>query len=58
LSLSPLYILGFYHYFKLPEPIWTKNEAELFQWYKDRDLPVPIGGTWNFVGKKRRIAQW
>ncbi|KAG7343454.1 hypothetical protein IV203_021399 [Nitzschia inconspicua] len=42
----------------LPEPIWTKNEAELVQWYKDRDLPVPIGGTWNFVGHKRRIAKW
>jgi hypothetical protein len=43
---------------QLPEPTWTKNEAELLAWYKERDLPVPIGGTWNFVGQKRRVAKW
>eukprot|EP00529_Nitzschia_sp_RCC80_P027167 CAMPEP_0113485292 /NCGR_PEP_ID=MMETSP0014_2-20120614/24408_1 /TAXON_ID=2857 /ORGANISM="Nitzschia sp." /LENGTH=287 /DNA_ID=CAMNT_0000378933 /DNA_START=5 /DNA_END=868 /DNA_ORIENTATION=- /assembly_acc=CAM_ASM_000159 len=42
----------------LPTPSWTKEEAELYQWYKDRDLPVPIGGNWNFVGAKRRVAKW
>mmetsp|Transcript_10041 Transcript_10041/g.16040 ORF Transcript_10041/g.16040 Transcript_10041/m.16040 type:complete len:283 (-) Transcript_10041:32-880(-) len=42
----------------LPEPTWMKNEAELLQWYKDRDLPVPIGGNWKFVGQKRRVAKW
>lgn len=42
----------------LPEPIWTKNEEELIQWYKDKDLPVPIGGNWNFISKHRRVARW
>jgi len=42
----------------LPEPTWTKNEEEIIQWYKDNDLPVPIGGNWNFISKHRRVARW
>jgi len=45
----------------LPTPTWAANEEEckeLFQWYKDRGLPVPIGGNFNGVSLKRRIAQW
>ena len=35
-----------------------KDEEELFKWYKERDLPVPIGGNWNFVKKEKRVARW
>lgn len=42
----------------LPEPIWTAQEDELIQWYKDRDLPVPIGGNWNFISRNKRVARW
>jgi len=45
----------------LPTPTWAANEdecKELFQWYKDRGLPVPIGGNFNGVSLKRRIAKW
>jgi len=42
----------------LPTPTWQENEEELYKWYKDRDLPVPIGGTFNGVSLKRRIAMW
>lgn len=42
----------------LPTPAWKKDEAELYQWYKDRDLPVPIGGTFNGVSTYRRVAKW
>lgn len=42
----------------LPTPTWQENEEELYQWYKDRDLPVPIGGNFNGVSTKRRIAMW
>mmetsp|Transcript_5567 Transcript_5567/g.13112 ORF Transcript_5567/g.13112 Transcript_5567/m.13112 type:complete len:279 (-) Transcript_5567:97-933(-) len=42
----------------LPEPTWTANEEELIQFYKDNDLPVPIGGNWNFISKHRRVARW
>jgi hypothetical protein len=43
---------------QLPVAVWAKNEEELVQWYKDRDLPVPIGGNWNFISKNRRVAKW
>ena len=46
---------------QLPTPTWAANEEEckeLFQWYKDRGLPVPIGGNFNGVSLKRRIAKW
>jgi len=42
----------------LPEPVWVKNEDALFNWYKERDLPVPIGGNWNYVRKEKRVARW
>jgi len=45
----------------LPTPTWAADEEEtkkLFQWYKDRGLPVPIGGNFNGVSLKRRIARW
>jgi len=45
----------------LPTPTWAADEEkckELFQWYKDRGLPVPIGGNFNGVSLKRRIATW
>lgn len=42
----------------LPQPTWTSEEEELIQWYKDRDLPVPIGGNWNFISKSKRVARW
>ncbi|KAL3929298.1 MAG: hypothetical protein SGBAC_012275 [Bacillariaceae sp.] len=42
----------------LPEPTWTAKEEELIQFYKDNDLPVPIGGNFNFISKHRRVAKW
>eukprot|EP00531_Pseudo-nitzschia_arenysensis_P002977 CAMPEP_0116141472 /NCGR_PEP_ID=MMETSP0329-20121206/14400_1 /TAXON_ID=697910 /ORGANISM="Pseudo-nitzschia arenysensis, Strain B593" /LENGTH=286 /DNA_ID=CAMNT_0003636657 /DNA_START=146 /DNA_END=1006 /DNA_ORIENTATION=+ len=45
----------------LPTPTWAADDEEakkLFQWYKDRGLPVPIGGNFNGVSTKRRIAKW
>ncbi|OEU17106.1 hypothetical protein FRACYDRAFT_217468 [Fragilariopsis cylindrus CCMP1102] len=42
----------------LPTPTWQAHEEELFKWYKDRGLPVPIGGNVNLVSTKRRIAMW
>jgi len=45
----------------LPTPTWAADDEEakkLFQWYKDRGLPVPIGGNFNGVSVKRRIAKW
>mmetsp|Transcript_125946 Transcript_125946/g.352657 ORF Transcript_125946/g.352657 Transcript_125946/m.352657 type:complete len:278 (-) Transcript_125946:42-875(-) len=42
----------------LPEPIWKEKEDALFNWYKERDLPVPMGGNWNFVKKEKRVARW
>jgi hypothetical protein len=42
----------------LPTPSWTKDEAELFAYYKENDLPVPIGGHFNFISKHRRVARW
>merc|ERR1712166_1613044 len=38
----------------LPTPTWQAHEEELFKWYKDRGLPVPIGGNVNLVSTKRR----
>jgi len=45
----------------LPTPTWAADEEkvkEQIQWYKDRGLPVPIGGNFNGVSLKRRIAKW
>jgi len=45
----------------LPKPSWAADDEkckEMVQWYKDRGLPVPIGGNFNGVNLKRRIAKW
>lgn len=42
----------------LPTPSWKKNEEELYNWYKERDLPLPIGGNFNGVSTYRRVASW
>lgn len=45
----------------LPMPTWAADDEkckEMVQWYKDRSLPVPIGGNFNGVSLKRRIAKW
>lgn len=44
----------------LPTPTWAKDEEaeKIVQWHKDRGLPVPIGGNFNGVSLKRRIAKW
>lgn len=45
----------------LPTPTWAADDEkckEMVQWYKDRGLPVPIGGNFNGVSLKRRIAKW
>mmetsp|Transcript_4221 Transcript_4221/g.8765 ORF Transcript_4221/g.8765 Transcript_4221/m.8765 type:complete len:285 (-) Transcript_4221:118-972(-) len=44
----------------LPTPTWAEDEKakEIIQWHKERGLPVPIGGNFNGVSLKRRIAKW
>lgn len=45
----------------LPTPTWAADDEkckEMVQWYKDRGLPIPIGGNFNGVSVKRRIAKW
>jgi len=45
----------------LPTPTWAADDEEcrkLIQWHKDRGLPVPIGGNFNGVSVRRRIAKW
>ena len=44
----------------LPTPIWVGQEASIIQWYKDRDLPVPVGAYYEAlkVPRERRIARW
>jgi hypothetical protein len=53
-----LVFLYFWYFSQLPTPIWLAKEAELVKWYEDRDLPVPIGGNFNFVRRERRVARW
>ena len=45
---------------QLPTPTWAEDEKakEIIQWHKERGLPVPIGGNFNGVSLKRRIAKW
>ena len=46
---------------QLPTPTWAADDEEAekqIQWFKDRGLPVPIGGNFNGVSLKRRIAKW
>lgn len=44
----------------LPTPIWVGHESSILQWYKDRDLPVPVGAYYTAlkVPRERRIARW
>jgi hypothetical protein len=44
----------------LPTPVWYGKEAEISAWYKERDLPVPVGGVYEdlFVERERRVAIW
>jgi hypothetical protein len=44
----------------LPTPIWVGQEASILQWYKDRDLPIPVGAYYAplKVPRERRIARW
>ena len=44
----------------LPTPIWVGHEASILQWYKDRDLPAPVGAYYMplKVPRERRIARW
>jgi hypothetical protein len=59
--LTTLFFPLFDRNIQLPTPTWAADDEEakkLFQWYKDRGLPVPIGGNFNGVSVKRRIAKW
>jgi len=44
----------------LPQPIWMGREQEIIQWYKDRDLPVPVGEYYKPLStpRSRRVATW
>ncbi|GFH52175.1 hypothetical protein CTEN210_08651 [Chaetoceros tenuissimus] len=43
----------------LPMPNWWNKQEELVQWYKDNDLPVPLGNTgFGTVPREGRIARW
>jgi len=43
----------------LPMPDWWEKQDEIVAWHKERDLPVPMGGTgWGTVPREGRIARW
>jgi hypothetical protein len=43
----------------LPYPIWYSKQAEIVAWYKERDLPVPMGATgFGTVPTHLRVARW
>jgi len=43
----------------LPMPTWWENQEELVAWYKENDLPVPLGNTgYGTVPREGRIARW
>ena len=44
----------------LPTPIWVGQEASIIQWYKDRDLPVPVGAYYSELStpREKRVATW
>ncbi|GAX23979.1 hypothetical protein FisN_26Lh038 [Fistulifera solaris] len=44
----------------LPKPVWKGKEDEIIQWYKERDLPVPVGGYYEALKTPvyRRVARW
>jgi hypothetical protein len=44
----------------LPTPVWVGHEASIIQWYKERDLPVPVGAYYTplKIPYKNRVARW
>jgi|EP00979_Chaetoceros_neogracilis_P004948 hypothetical protein len=43
----------------LPTPDWWNKQEELVAWYKDNDLPVPLGNPgYGTVPREGRIARW
>lgn len=43
----------------LPYPVWYDSQEEIVAWYKERDLPVPVGATgFGTVPISRRVARW
>jgi hypothetical protein len=43
----------------LPYPEWYDKQDEVIAWYKERDLPVPMGATgWGTVPIHTRVARW
>lgn len=43
----------------LPYPDWYDKQDEVIQWYKERDLPVPMGATgYGTVPTHLRVARW
>ena len=44
----------------LPRATWEGKEAEIIQWYEERDLPVPVGAYYQAlkVPTERRVARW
>jgi len=43
----------------LPTPVWMSKQDEIVEWYEERDLPVPIGGTgFGLIPTHARIARW
>lgn len=43
----------------LPYPTWYKKQDEILAWYKERDLPVPMGATgYGTIPTEKRVARW
>lgn len=43
----------------LPYPVWWNNQDEIVEWYKERNLPVPIGKTgYGTVPTYGRVSRW
>lgn len=43
----------------LPTPTWWENQDELVAWYKENNLPVPIGKVeFGTIPREGRIARW
>lgn len=43
----------------LPMPDWWNKQEEIVAWYKENDLPMPLGGTgWGTIPREGRIARW
>lgn len=43
----------------LPMPDWWNKQEEIVAWYKENDLPVPLGNTgYGCIPREGRIARW